>query len=866
MTQTSDDIENDIKFDPPAFRQRYAEVFDILIAKEWRKSLKKMVDFGCSEFGFFIFVKRVLNLQELLLVDIDEEVMKENLYRLKPLTAEYIKTRNQPFTVKVFEGRVQDPDCQLKETNVVTAIELIEHLYPDALDAFPYNVFEYIKPKLVVVTTPNADFNVLFKNFNKFRHYDHKFEWTREQFQDWATNIVLRFPNYTVSFSGIAPGPPGTEIYGCCSQMALFVKTDSENSSQIECKCLGGHPNPSDESQLMCNCPCNNCISSASFGICTHCTLSKKIISDKSVPNKFYKLIDIIDYPFYIDKRTEEERLSDEFRYKINTHGQVNGRFYNDELGRAEIPLVDLLYGTHEQHLTIQELDKLLQKIGYKTEECFIGQSGVKELCVLYDPLMDETTNSEPSEPESQEGANQCDENEPLPDWDTEENPENLAKKAESPVDWEEFREDTQSGSSNSNWIAQDSGSGQNPTGTSKIIPLKRTQAMDPEPAVPPEHSKTKDTDDPHQMLQIDSTASITTLPKKKDVVVGGAKFDVDRINELDSFSNRNQQYYRYSFRNFANFVRKETRKTDGKRCSRDRDRESVAGPSNVRRRKKLITWSSESENDSPIQDVKSMLDCMVHNLLNKLDVYEPVNRLDKLIEFNTPLDDNDIIQIDDDDEPNETVPVPSVISSSHSKIMQEVIEPRLPFSSTDTTDVSEDTDRIDEESVERASREALYDPNSNPDLLEEFQELVRRTMPQVDPSVEQDNIMLIGVGRLSDDEDGFPNWLLQLDGGIPNDDNVAVEGPHFYCQGDGLGVHPSMMVVENDEEEDADSESSSNDTAEMAEGTSEPEVQSLQADSSHGTTYFTPPSVINEEETQNENRTDENDNEEPNC
>lgn len=128
MTQTSDDIENDIKFDPPAFRQRYAEVFDILIAEEWRKSLKKMVDFGCSEFGFFIFVKKVLNLQELLLVDIDEELMKENLYRLKPLTAEYIKTRNQPFTVKVFEGRVQDPDCQLKETNVVTAIELLVSL------------------------------------------------------------------------------------------------------------------------------------------------------------------------------------------------------------------------------------------------------------------------------------------------------------------------------------------------------------------------------------------------------------------------------------------------------------------------------------------------------------------------------------------------------------------------------------------------------------------------------------------------------------------------------------------------------------------------------------------------------------------
>lgn len=61
----------------------------------------------------------------------------------------------------------------------------IEHLYPDVLDAFPYNIFCYVHPKLVIVTTPNAEFNILFKDFKKFRHYDHKFEWTREQFQDW---------------------------------------------------------------------------------------------------------------------------------------------------------------------------------------------------------------------------------------------------------------------------------------------------------------------------------------------------------------------------------------------------------------------------------------------------------------------------------------------------------------------------------------------------------------------------------------------------------------------------------------------------------------------------------------------------------
>lgn len=62
----------------------------------------------------------------------------------------------------------------------------IEHLHLDVLDAVPYTVFEFIRPMLAVFTTPNVEFNVLFPNFNtQFRHDDHKFEWTRKQFNDW---------------------------------------------------------------------------------------------------------------------------------------------------------------------------------------------------------------------------------------------------------------------------------------------------------------------------------------------------------------------------------------------------------------------------------------------------------------------------------------------------------------------------------------------------------------------------------------------------------------------------------------------------------------------------------------------------------
>lgn len=61
----------------------------------------------------------------------------------------------------------------------------IEHLTFDDLEKLPAALFGVVKPRIVVVTTPNAEYNVLFPNFVGFRHPDHKFEWTRSEFSDW---------------------------------------------------------------------------------------------------------------------------------------------------------------------------------------------------------------------------------------------------------------------------------------------------------------------------------------------------------------------------------------------------------------------------------------------------------------------------------------------------------------------------------------------------------------------------------------------------------------------------------------------------------------------------------------------------------
>jgi hypothetical protein len=64
----------------------------------------------------------------------------------------------------------------------------IEHLDEPVLRATEHMVFACIQPLYVLVSTPNCEYNVVF-DFDpptKFRHDDHRFEWTRAQFAEWC--------------------------------------------------------------------------------------------------------------------------------------------------------------------------------------------------------------------------------------------------------------------------------------------------------------------------------------------------------------------------------------------------------------------------------------------------------------------------------------------------------------------------------------------------------------------------------------------------------------------------------------------------------------------------------------------------------
>jgi 3' terminal RNA ribose 2'-O-methyltransferase Hen1 len=122
--------------------------------------------------------------------------------------------------IELIHGSLTYRDRRLEGFDAATVVEVIEHLDPSRLAAFERVLFEFAKPKAVVLTTPNAEYNVVWESLpaGTMRHKDHRFEWTRDQFTAWAQNVAYRF-GYTVRFLPIGPEHPE---HGPPSQMGVF--------------------------------------------------------------------------------------------------------------------------------------------------------------------------------------------------------------------------------------------------------------------------------------------------------------------------------------------------------------------------------------------------------------------------------------------------------------------------------------------------------------------------------------------------------------------------------------------------------------------------------------------------------------------
>src|SRR5690606_11734526 len=121
---------------------------------------------------------------------------------------------------KLLHGSLTYRDRRLEGFDAAAVVEVIEHLDPPRLAAFERALFEFIRPKLIALTTPNREYNVRWESLpaDKFRHADHRFEWTRAEFHNWANGMAERF-GYAVRYLPIGPED---ETVGAPSQMGVF--------------------------------------------------------------------------------------------------------------------------------------------------------------------------------------------------------------------------------------------------------------------------------------------------------------------------------------------------------------------------------------------------------------------------------------------------------------------------------------------------------------------------------------------------------------------------------------------------------------------------------------------------------------------
>ncbi|MFF4036591.1 3' terminal RNA ribose 2'-O-methyltransferase Hen1 [Streptomyces sp. NPDC001816] len=221
----AEESEAEEKPTPLAVQRREA-----ILAALHASGAARVLDLGCGQGQLVQALLKDVRFSEVVGVDVSVRALTIASRRLK---LDRMGER-QAARVKLFQGSLAYTDNRLKGYDAAVLSEVIEHLDLPRLPALEYAVFGHARPRTVLVTTPNVEYNVRWETLpaGHVRHGDHRFEWTREEFRTWSAAVAERY-GYEVGFEPVGPDDP--EV-GPPTQMAVFHRDENLGDTPKEAK------------------------------------------------------------------------------------------------------------------------------------------------------------------------------------------------------------------------------------------------------------------------------------------------------------------------------------------------------------------------------------------------------------------------------------------------------------------------------------------------------------------------------------------------------------------------------------------------------------------------------------------------------
>lgn len=221
--------EEDVTGDDPEGRQGREETLErkirlsdlrmnAVVAALRDAGADRVLDLGCGEGRLLRGLLGDRSFEEIVGMDVSHRALEIAGARLRLDEM----PENQRRRIRMIQGSLTYRDERLSGFDAAAVVEVVEHLDPYRLAAFERVLFEFARPRTVVLTTPNTEYNARFETLpaGEYRHADHRFEWSREEFRLWAEGVADRH-GYGVRFSPVGEEDPAL---GPPTQMGVFER------------------------------------------------------------------------------------------------------------------------------------------------------------------------------------------------------------------------------------------------------------------------------------------------------------------------------------------------------------------------------------------------------------------------------------------------------------------------------------------------------------------------------------------------------------------------------------------------------------------------------------------------------------------